>query len=313
MTTRNIPIIQIENNTGQVPGLPPNPRITNPVKLDKLIESIKQDPEMLDLRGLLVYPIDGGKYITIGGNMRLQALKRLNYTECPCIIIPKDTPVDKLRNYIVKDNGDFGDWDYKALLAEWDAIELDGWAIDIPEFEDEETKKKKRAGWNSGENANESVCDMTDNIAWRPKRDFSFISCFKKSEEGFPLSLIKSDFGNVGRFADAALNVIQRVVGLKNKEGWAILTTPKRRHKEHNFAESVCIELSGKLGIPFYQEAISARTRQRINPQFTLHADIKEHNIIVFDDILTTGATLDAVNKLLADKNCFFVVGIDNN
>lgn len=62
MTTRNIPIIQIENNTGQVPGLPPNPRITNPVKLDKLIESIKQDPEMLDLRGLLVYPIDGGKY-----------------------------------------------------------------------------------------------------------------------------------------------------------------------------------------------------------------------------------------------------------
>lgn len=55
MTTRNIPIIQIENNTGQVPGLPPNPRITNPVKLDKLIESIKQDPEMLDLRGLLVF------------------------------------------------------------------------------------------------------------------------------------------------------------------------------------------------------------------------------------------------------------------
>lgn len=52
---------------------------------------------------------------------------------------------------------------------------------------------------------------------------------------------------------------------------------------------------------------------KRINPQFTLHADIKEHNIIVFDDILTTGATLDAVNKLLADKNCFFVVGIDNN
>ena len=54
MTTKNIPISQIENNTGQVEGLPGNPRITNPVKLDKLVESIKQDPEMLQLRGLLV-------------------------------------------------------------------------------------------------------------------------------------------------------------------------------------------------------------------------------------------------------------------
>lgn len=268
---------------------------------------------MLQLRGLLVYPFADGKYITIGGNMRLQALKRLNYTECPCIVIPKETPVAKLRNYIVKDNGDFGDWDYKALLAEWDAAELESWAIDVQPFEDEETKEKKRAGWNSGENAQESVCDMVDNIAWHPKRDFSFISCFKKSEEGYPLSLIKSDFNNVEKFAQAAMNVIHRVVGLKNKEGWAIVTTPKRRHKEHNFAESVCIELSGKLGIPFYQEAITAKNRQRINPVFTLHADIKEQNIIVFDDILTTGATLDAVNNLLSDKNCFFVVGIDNN
>lgn len=313
MTTKNIPIIQIENNTGQVHGLPPNPRITNPVKLEKLVNSIKQDPEMLELRGLLVYPIDNERYITIGGNMRLQALKHLGYKECPCIIIPQDTPIDKLRNYIIKDNGDFGDWDFKALLAQWDSVELEGWAIDIPNFDEEEQDKKKRAGWNSGENAKESVCDMVDNISWHPKRDFSFISCYKKSEEGFPLSLIKSNFDNVGIFANAALNVIRRCIGLKNKEGWAILTTPKRRHKERNFAESVCVQLSGTLGIPFYQDAISAKTRQRINPQFTLHADIKESNIIVFDDILTTGATLDAVNKLLIDKNCLFVVGIDNN
>lgn len=51
----------------------------------------------------------------------------------------------------------------------------------------------------------------------------------------------------------------------------------------------------------------------RINPTFTLNADIKENNVIVFDDILTTGATLVAVDKLLPDKNCFYVVGINNN
>lgn len=148
MNTTNIPITRIENNTGQVPGLPPNPRITNPAKLEKLVESIKQDPEMLQLRGLLVYPIEGGKYITIGGNMRLQALNRLGYTDVPCIIIPQDTPVDKLRNYIIKDNGDFGDWDYQALTASWDTLELQEWAIDIPEFEAPQ-EEKKRAGWNT--------------------------------------------------------------------------------------------------------------------------------------------------------------------
>ncbi len=58
---------------------------------------------------------------------------------------------------------------------------------------------------------------------------------------------------------------------------------------------------------------LAQELEKRINPVFTLHANINEQNIIVFDDILTTGATLDAVNNLLSDKNCFFVVGIDNN
>lgn len=313
MTTKNIPISQIENNTGQVEGLPGNPRLTIPEKLDKLVDSIRQDPEMLQLRGLLVYPIQGGKYITIGGNMRLQALKRLGYTECPCIIIPKETPVDKLRNYIIKDNGDFGDWDYKALLAEWDVEELDSWAIDVPEMEDEETKKKKRSGWNAASDSKESVCDMVENIAWHPKRDFSFISCFKQSEEGFPLSVIKSNFDNVRLFSESATNVIRRALGMRNISDWAIITTPKRRHKEMNFAESCIVDIAKKIGIHCYLDAISAKNRQRINPQFKLEVDIKEHNIIVFDDILTTGATLDGVNKLFPDKNCFFVVGINNN
>lgn len=311
MNVTSIPITLIENNTGQVPGLPQNPRITNPEKIEKLVESIKQDPEMLELRGLLVYPIDNGRYITIGGNMRLQALSRLGFTEVPCVIIPKNTPVDKLRNYIIKDNGSFGDWDYQALLASWDTQELEAWAIDIPEFDLQE--EKKRAGWNTSKDSTESLCDLKDCICWHPKQDFSFVSCFKKSEQGYPLSQIKSDFSNVRIFADSALNVIRRVVSLRCKNDWAIITAPKRRHKEINFAESVSLSISESLQIPFYQNAIDAKTRQRINPTFTLNSKIKENNVIVFDDILTTGATLIAIDKLLSDKNCLYVIGINNN
>lgn len=312
MKTINIPISSIENNTGQVDGLPPNPRLQNEAKLEKLMTSIQQDPELLQLRGLLVYPIEKNKYITIGGNMRLQALKRLGFVDVPCVVIPQHTPIDKLRNYIIKDNGDFGDWDYQALLSSWDTIELQEWAIDIPELWLPQ-EEQKRAGWNTSKDSKESLCDLKDCISWHKKQEFSFISCFKKSEQGYPLSQIKSDFSNVRLFVEAAQNVIQRTIGLKEKKGWGLLTTPKRRHKENNFAEAVCESLAKELQIPFYKEAVSTKTRQRINPTFSLNVNIPERNLIVFDDILTTGSTLVALNKLFPDKNCFYLVGINNN
>lgn len=93
-----------------------------------------------------------------------------------------------------------------------------------------------------------------------------------------------------------------------------MITTPKRRHKETNFAESVCEEIAKEIGIVFYKDTITAKTRQRINPKFDLEKDIKESNIIVYDDdIITTGSTLVGVNKLLTDKNILYIVGINNN
>lgn len=314
---QEIPINYIENNTGQLKGLPPNPRSTDPAKLDKLIKSIQQDPEMLELRGLLVYPIEENKYITIGGNMRLRALNKLGFETVPCIVIPKDTPISKLKNYIIKDNGDFGDWDFHALSESWDLEDLEDWAIDMPEFNlkdiDISFDEKKRAAWRTREGYSESLCDLKEKIVWHKKKDFSFISFFKKSEEGYPLSEIKQDPANIHIFSEGALNVIKRVIQLNIPEGWALITTPKRRHKETNFAEMVCLDLSEKLKIPFYKEAITAKNKQRINPVFFLETDIKENNLIIFDDIISTGSTILAVNELLSDKNCFYVIGIDNH
>lgn len=100
---------------------------------------------------------------------------------------------------------------------------------------------------------------------------------------------------------------------MKQKEGWCIVTTPKRRHKEKNFASMVCDELSKLLNIPFYEDAVEAKNRQRINPQFELVKNITEPGIILYDDILTTGSTLKATADLFADRNVLCVIGIDNN
>ena len=132
MITTNIPLSQLEPNRGQVEGLPKNPRILRDERFTALKKSIEDDPEMLELRELLVYPIAGGKYVVIGGNMRLRVLQDLKAETAPCKVIPAETPVEKLKAYATKDNVGFGDWDWDALANEWDAGDLGEWGVDFP-------------------------------------------------------------------------------------------------------------------------------------------------------------------------------------
>ena len=81
-------LAQLEPNDGQLEGLPSNPRQITDSKMDLLKQNIQQYPEMLTLRGLLVYPLENGKYIIIGGNMRYHAMSELGFKTAPCIIIP---------------------------------------------------------------------------------------------------------------------------------------------------------------------------------------------------------------------------------
>lgn len=85
---------------------------------------------MLELRELLVYPFND-KYVVLGGNMRLRALKELGYTEADVKVIPKDLPAKKLRAIVQKDNKDYGTNDMDILANEWDVEELDEWGVDI--------------------------------------------------------------------------------------------------------------------------------------------------------------------------------------
>lgn len=311
---KNIPLSDIEVNVGQIPGVPENQRKnTTDDIIQKTVDSIIQDPEMLELRGLLVYPFNG-KYIAIGGNTRLMALRRLNYKDVPCAIIPKDTPAETIKRYIVKDNASFGDWVWDKLTSGWDIDELESWAIEVPRFDDtEQDEPSKRPGWNAGKDATESLCDFADRVSYHVHGEYSFISFYKKSDAGFPLSQIKADFNNTKVFANKAIEVLHKLVGLHHLPGWCIITTPKRRHKEQNFASATAEIIAKRLNLPFYDNVITAKNRTRVNPVFNLEYTFEEPNVIIFDDILTTGSTLGACRKLLADKNCIFLVGINNN
>lgn len=130
MNIRTIKVKDLEMNTGQIEGLPSNPRQWTKDEMDRLKKSISETPELLEARGAIVYPYDG-KYIVLGGNMRLSAVKSLGWKEMPCVVLPDDMPVEKLKEIVIKDNGSFGEWDMDALANEWDDLPLSDWGVDV--------------------------------------------------------------------------------------------------------------------------------------------------------------------------------------
>jgi len=134
----SIPLDDLEMNEGQIEGLPCNPRNITEAKMELLKKDIQEYPEMLKLRGLLVYPLDdNGRYIILGGNMRYSAMRDLGFTTAPCIVIPRDTPTERLKAYTILDNAPFGKWDWDMLANEWEAQQLTDWGVDLPIMESE--------------------------------------------------------------------------------------------------------------------------------------------------------------------------------
>jgi DNA modification methylase len=111
---------------------PNNPRVIKDDKFDKLVQSIKDFPQMLEIRPIVV----NDDMIVLGGNMRLKACKEAGLKEVP-IIKASDLTEEQQREFIIKDNVGFGEWDWEQL-KEWDGEELEAWGLDVPEFETDE-------------------------------------------------------------------------------------------------------------------------------------------------------------------------------
>ena len=122
---QNVPINTVKAN-------PNNPRIIKDDKFTKLVKSINEFPQMLNLRPIVV----NDDMVVLGGNMRLKACKEAGLKEIP-IIKASELTEQQQKEFIVKDNVGYGEWDWNDLANNWDADQLQDWGLDIPGFDAE--------------------------------------------------------------------------------------------------------------------------------------------------------------------------------
>ena len=132
-----IDITKLEYNEGQIKGLSKNPRYLKESEHDKLKKSLTDSPEFLEYKPLMVYAMDNGNYVTICGNMRLRVANELRldghseFDTIPCVILKADTPIEKIKEYAIKDNVQAGNWDWDELAnGEWETDDLQNWGVD---------------------------------------------------------------------------------------------------------------------------------------------------------------------------------------
>ena len=116
---------------------PDNPRLIRDIKFDKLVQSLKDFPEMLEKRPIVV----NQDLVCLGGNMRLKAAREAGLKEI--WIDVADWSEEKQREFIIKDNSGFGEWDWDILANEWNPEDLNDWGLDLPPMFDEPEEKVK--------------------------------------------------------------------------------------------------------------------------------------------------------------------------
>jgi hypothetical protein len=116
---KRVPISQVIPN-------PTNPRIIKDNKFKKLVKSIEEFPQMLELRPIVV----DSNMVVLGGNMRLKACLAAGLKEVPIIVADQLTDEQKAE-FIIKDNVGFGEWDWDMLANQWDNVKLEDWGMDV--------------------------------------------------------------------------------------------------------------------------------------------------------------------------------------
>lgn len=255
--------------------------------------------------------VDSHNVIICGHTRRLAALK-VGLDKVPCIVAD-DLPPEKVKAFRLADNkvSELTKWDDALLLDELDELKL--LDIDMADFGFDTSKI---GHWQKSWAKTEKLCDLKKKIEAHPSGGMIFTSFYKVGKRGIPVTQIKENPANVPVFADNLCDYLYTLAGDNFSKGsWCIVTTPRRRHKDgFHFATEICSVAAKQLGLPFYIDAFSAKNRTRIEPEFSLDINPKEQNVIVYDDVISTGETLRTVRQLLLDAGhvVLLVVGIRN-
>lgn len=142
MEKETVKLSILQNNTGQIDGLPQNPRFIKDEKFKKLCENIRKYPKFLEIRPIVVKSWD--RPVIIAGNMRFQALKFIGYTDIPkaWVKTAEDYTLEELKAFTILDNVPFGENDWDLLANDWETESLSDWGMDLPKFDEEEISKK---------------------------------------------------------------------------------------------------------------------------------------------------------------------------
>lgn len=246
------------------------------------------------------------KNVIICGHTRHKAAQKLGMENVPCIRV-SDLSEEEIKKYRLIDNkaGELAKWDAGKLKDELQEMKFDGLDFNFnfnPDIKVQKPWKEKIIR-----------CNLKEMAIMRKASGAYYHSSFQSGgDEGDALEDVKCP-DNVMMFADIASEQIKAELG--NVDGWAIITTPRRRHKDgFHFATAVCNELSGMLNIPFYPNAVVCDNRRRLAPELRIVNRPTERMLILYDDIITTGFTLNAVRDLFVnDHTVFCFVSIDNH
>jgi hypothetical protein len=156
----------IKTKISEVKLNPNNPRLIKDDNFKKLVQSIKDFPEMLDIRPIVV----NSDMVILGGNMRFKACKEAGLKEVPIIVADKLTE-EQQREFLIKDNVSGGEWDFEILANEWDVEKLEDWGLDMPI--DEKIDKL--------EDGEEILLEQA--IQLKPKRQYVVIMCNEENTD----------------------------------------------------------------------------------------------------------------------------------
>ena len=119
MELKTLPLSKIKSN-------PDNPRVIKDDKFKKLVQSLKDFPEMSQAREIVV----NKDYVILGGNMRFKAMQEAGWSETTVKVV--DWSEEKQKEFVIKDNANFGEWDWDILANEWSEISIGEWGVDTP-------------------------------------------------------------------------------------------------------------------------------------------------------------------------------------